>query len=206
MGLQAQANFDELTLSGHSAGNHVICDYLQTGCGDAKAAVLMDPVDGYDPLGIIKNYCITPGQKVKFTTPALLLRTGLDPKVKHLVACAPDKISNQRFFDAWSGPIWMANATKYGHLDLNTNATSKIGGIICPTDDEPKPLYRSQVAGLTSSFLSMVFNGDTSAEQVLTNSAAMPVDSVTQHDYNNHKAPFSAGCSHSSETNHALVI
>jgi len=205
IGLKAKANFDELTLSGHSAGNHVICDYLQTSCGMAKAVVMMDPVDGYDPFGVVKNYCITPGQKVEFSTPALLLRTGLDPVVKRMVACAPDQLSNQRFFDAWAGPIWMANATKYGHLDLNGNQTGKMGRIICASDNEPKPLYHSQVAGLTHAFLSMVFKGDTASEQVLKDAAEMPADTIAQNDYNGHKAPFSAGCTHSATT-HSLVV
>jgi len=195
-GLKATANFDQLALSGHSAGNHVVCSYLQSECGMAKAAVLMDPVDGYDPFGMLKNYCITPGQKVRFNTPALLMRTGLDPKVKVLVACAPDKLSNQRFFNAWSGPIWMANATQYGHMDLNDPSVSGIGGVICASDKEPKEPYHLQVAGLTSAFLSMVFKGDMSAEDVLTSASKMPVSTEVQHDYNGHSAPFAAGCSH----------
>eukprot|EP00662_Eupelagonemidae_sp_cell21_P032540 gene32540-13712_t len=34
---------------------------------------MMDPVDGYDPYGIVNNYCITPGQKLNFSLPALHL-------------------------------------------------------------------------------------------------------------------------------------
>jgi len=195
-GLKAAADWDKLALSGHSAGNHVFCSYLQSECGIAKAAVMIDPVDGYDPFGIEKIYCITPGQKTNFTAPALLLRTGLDPVVKVMVACAPDKLSNQRFYDAWAGPVWEVNATGYGHLDVNDDGVGKMGGAVCATDDLPKAPYQAQVAGLTTSFLSMVFGGDAASEQVLTDAGSMPVDSVANHAYNGHAAPFAAQCTH----------
>eukprot|EP01065_Artemidia_motanka_P028177 TRINITY_DN33426_c0_g1_i1.p1 TRINITY_DN33426_c0_g1~~TRINITY_DN33426_c0_g1_i1.p1 ORF type:complete len:314 (+),score=122.47 TRINITY_DN33426_c0_g1_i1:65-1006(+) len=194
--LKATADWEQLTLAGHSAGNHVFCDYLQTQCGPAKAAVMIDPVDGYDPFGVVKNYCITPGQKVKFSVPALLLRTGLDPVAKSVVACAPDRISNQRFYDAWAGPVWEANATGYGHLDVNDAGISGMGGLLCATDKLPKDVYHRQVAGLVSAFLRMVFAGDAAAEQVLVSAGGMPVDTLAQHDYNGHKAPFAGSCTH----------
>lgn len=198
MGLKATANFEELIVSGHSAGNHVFCEFLKSDCGDskAKAAVMIDPVDGYDPIGIVKNYCTTPGEKLPFDIPALLLRTGLDPKVKVGVACAPDRISNQRFFDAWAGPIWMVNATKYGHLDVNNAGASAAGGLICPTDDEPKDVYHEHVAGLVDAFVSVLFKGDATSETLLKDVSTMKLDAEAQNDYNGHSAPFTAGCTH----------
>jgi hypothetical protein len=195
MGLKATANWDQLVLSGHSAGNHVFCEYFKSGCGKAKAAVMMDPVDGYDPFGIVDNYCTTPGEKLPFDTPALLLRTGLDPKVKTMIACAPDRISNQRFFDAWSGPIWMVNATKYGHLDVNDAGVASLGGVLCASDDEPNDVYQEHIATMVDSFLSMIFKGDADAEKTLNDAASMKVDAEIMKDYNGHSAPFSAGCS-----------
>merc|ERR1719456_171824 len=117
----------------------------------------MDPVDGQDPLGIVKNFCITPGQKLNFSIPALLVRTGLDPAKKHGLACAPDKLSNQRFFNAWSGPIWMVNATKYAHLDVMNTGIGKMGTVVCAADDEPRPVYQEHIANLTSFFLKTIF-------------------------------------------------
>jgi len=196
-GLKATADWDKLILSGHSAGNHVTCDLLVDSCGNqkAKGVVMMDPVDGFDPFGIIKNnFCTNPGQKLPFDTPALLLRTGLDPKVKVMVACAPDKISNQRFFDAWSGPIWMANATKYGHLDVNNDGTGKMGSVICPSDNEPNDVYQEHIAELTMNFLKTIFDGDADAEAKLNDASTMKVDVEVQKDYNGHAAPFKAGC------------
>jgi len=187
LGLTASADFEKLILSGHSAGNHVTCDFLTNSCGNHKAAgvVMMDPVDGYDPFGFVKNYCTTPGQKLSFDIPALLLRTGLDPVVKTLVACAPDRISNQRFFHAWSGPIWMANATKYG-------------SIVCASDDEPNDVYQEHIAELVLAFMNTIFESDKDAEARLNDASWMKVDVELQHDMNGHTAPYKAGCTQKS--------
>jgi len=200
LGLTASADFDKLVLSGHSAGNHVTCSLLTDSCGNnkAKAVVMMDPVDGYDPIGIIKNYCTTPGEKLSFDVPALLLRTGLDPKVKLGVACAPDRISNQRFFNAWSGPIWMANATKYGHLDVNNAGVGKMGSIMCAGDDEPNDVYQAHIAELVDTFLKTIFDGDSASEAKMNDPSWMKVDAELQKDYNGHTAPFKPGCTQKS--------
>jgi hypothetical protein len=200
LGLKATADFDKLVFSGHSAGNHVTCQFMTDSCGNkkAKGVVMMDPVDGYDPFGIVKNYCTTPGEKLSFDVPALLLRTGLDPKVKVMVACAPDKISNQRFFDAWSGPIWMANATKYGHLDVNNGGVGKMGSVMCAADNEPNDVYQEHIAELVDNFLKTIFDGDASAEAKLNDASWMKVDVELQKDYNGHSAPFKGGCTQKS--------
>ena len=46
---------------------------------------MIDPVDGEDPNGIIKEYVIHPPAKVNFNIPALHIMTGKDPKESHLV-------------------------------------------------------------------------------------------------------------------------
>jgi len=196
LGLTATADFDKLLLSGHSAGNHVTCSFLRDSCGNqkAKGVVMMDPVDGYDPFGFIKTYCTTPGQKLNFDVPALLVRTGLDPKVSLGVACAPDKISNQRFFDAWSGPIWMANATKYGHLDVNNAGTAKMGSMVCAADKLDNAPYQEHIAELVEAFTNTIFKADAAAESRLNDASWMKVDVELQHDMNGHSAPFNAGC------------
>ena len=65
----------------HSAGSHVVVSYMEGFCEEetsVKSLVLMSPVDGADPYGIVDDYCITPGQRVNFTIPALVLTAGLD--------------------------------------------------------------------------------------------------------------------------------
>jgi hypothetical protein len=202
MGLKATADFDKLILSGHSAGNHVTCDFLVDSCGNhkAKGVVMMDPVDGYDPFGMIDNYCTTVGEKLNFDIPALLLRTGLDPVKKLGVACAPDRISNQRFFDAWSGPIWLANATKYGHLDVNDADVTSIGGLVCAAQKtEDDGIYHDHIAELVQRFMATIFDGDSDAEAKLNDASSMAVAVELLKDYNGHNAPFKAGCTLKSE-------
>ena len=55
--------------------------YLEGFCEretSVKSLLLMSPVDGADPYGIIDEYCINPGHRVNFTLPALVLTAGLD--------------------------------------------------------------------------------------------------------------------------------
>jgi hypothetical protein len=40
----------------HSAGGHSLCQYLNSTCGPVKLIVMMNPVDGIDPLGIVKDF------------------------------------------------------------------------------------------------------------------------------------------------------
>jgi len=196
MGLTATANFDQLVLSGHSAGNHVFCNLLVNNCGNgkAKAAVMMDPVDGFDPFGVYPDFCVTPGKKVNFDTPALLLRTGLDPVVKKTIACAPDKLSNDRFYNAWSGPIWMINATDYGHLGVNDPGTAKMGDTLCADSSADKSVYHEHVADMVDAFVSLVFKGNSAGEEKMTDTASMKVAAEVVKDYNGHSAPFAPGC------------
>ena len=90
--------------------------------------------------------------------------------------CAPDDLSNNRFFNALNGPSWFINNTQYGHADLyqprvvgmnnvsGMNACFSGGSInastfqaisFCPTHDppEPEPLYRKYLAGQIISFM-----------------------------------------------------
>lgn len=58
--------------------------------------------------------------QLNFSIPTLTVQAGLDP-VKGAIlypACAPEKLSNKRFYDAMSGDRWFVNASAYGHADL----------------------------------------------------------------------------------------
>ena len=149
---------------GQSAGNHVVGQALVDGCSIAKAMVMIDPVDGLDPFGIVQSEnLITPGQKLNFNIPALHLDNYLDPKGDLLgVSSSPAKLSGPRWFDAMQGPIWNVNATKYGHVDCLNSGVGAIGGIMCPT----KPLtnkgkYRKMLAKSITTFLGAVLDGKT---------------------------------------------
>eukprot|EP00756_Hemistasia_phaeocysticola_P003335 Hpha_TRINITY_DN12196_c0_g3::TRINITY_DN12196_c0_g3_i1::g.81710::m.81710 len=162
---------------------------------------MIDPVDGYDPFGIWDEFCTRPGEKVNFDVPALLLRCGLDPVsllgVGWWPSCAPDAISNQRFYDAWRGPIWEANATQMGHADILNSGTLLFSRLMCPSGAAQANVgdYIRQVAGLIRAFANLI-TGDAAAEGTLTDPSGMLVQTVTNHDYNGHSPPFTGGCTH----------
>jgi len=109
-------------IMGHSAGNHIAVNYLKRkGCRDFLAAVHLSPVDGTDPFGIIQTeFCITPGQLLNYDLPSLIVMAGLDPIPGAALypACAPEKLSNTRYYNAMPGNRWFVNATAYGHADF----------------------------------------------------------------------------------------
>ena len=39
---------------------------------------MLSPVDGVDPYGFVQEYCITPGEKLNFEVPTLIMTSGLD--------------------------------------------------------------------------------------------------------------------------------
>jgi len=198
-GLPAVADVqNRLIVSGHSAGNHVIAQMLEDGCGLAKAFVMIDPVDGVDPWGHIKEFVIHPPSLVNFTIPALHIETGNDPvpsfkHFKNYPPCAPANMSNSRFYDAWRGPIWQVNATAYGHLDVCDDGIFKtIAAPVCKEEfGLDLDIYRNTVADLTASFIRGIFDGDAESLKVLENSSAggMPVDVALQHDYHGATIP-----------------
>ena len=48
------------------------------GCHNVKGMSMLSPVDGVDPYGIVQEYCITPGEKLNFEVPTLVMTSGLD--------------------------------------------------------------------------------------------------------------------------------
>jgi len=170
---------------GQSAGNHIVGQALTDGCSVAKAFVMIDPVDGFDPFRIVKGEdLIKPGAKVTFDIPALLIDNGLDPKSvsRFYPPCAPPNVSNDHFYNAWRGPIWNINATEYGHVDcLDTP-----NGALCPTDKHmDKDLYRGMLADAVTTFLDALFNGKPDEFSKLEESSQgklMGVDVVLKQD------------------------
>ena len=71
-------DFENTFLMGHSSGAHVTCEYLSSGCNNVKGNIMLSPVDGIDPLGIIRNFCTSRLFDVKFDTPSLIIAGGLD--------------------------------------------------------------------------------------------------------------------------------
>ena len=114
---------ENILLMGHSSGAHVVVEFMKHHCDLVKGQILFSPVDGVDPFGLIHNFAITPGQLLNYKIPSLLIMTGLDSVPGTIAggltpACAPEEMSNVRFYDALPGTTWLVNATKYGHGDV----------------------------------------------------------------------------------------
>lgn len=52
--------------------------------------------------------------------PSLVMQAGLDPAKGSILypACAPEKLANMRFYNAFNGNRWFVNASAYGHVDF----------------------------------------------------------------------------------------
>jgi len=82
--ISATPDLSRVAVMGQSAGNHVVGQGLTDGCSIAKAQVMIDPVDGFDPFGMVHSEdLITPGEKLSYSIPTLLLDNELDPKKKN---------------------------------------------------------------------------------------------------------------------------
>ena len=117
-----------------------------------QGVIMLDPVDGEDPFGIVKQFVIHPPALVNFVLPALLIETGLDPTGHP--PCAPLSMSNDRFYNAWRGAIWSMNFTQVGHMDL-TNDGGSLSKIVCPSSKNKtiEPVYRQLIGNAVHAFL-----------------------------------------------------
>jgi hypothetical protein len=205
-GISAVADLERVAVMGQSAGNHVVGQGLTDGCSLAKAMVMIDPVDGFDPFGIIAaQNLITPGEKLKFTIPSLLLDNELDPKGKNLLfpACAPAKLGAPRWFDAAAGPVWNVNASSYGHVDCLDDLFIAAGKLVCPSDRKTdKKAYRTYLADTVALFLDGVLNGNTDKFSLLEDATKFNIAVTLRSDLKgqSHK-DIKAGCS-----NTAVVV
>lgn len=141
---------EDVCLMGHSASGHTVVSYLNETCELITSLVLFDPVDGYDPFGFIKQFITHPPKQLPFVIPTLIIRSELDPIPKSAIlpACAPDALSNERFYNSLPGPTWMLNFTHYGHGDfLDDFAVKYIVSTICKTCEAncDFELYRNNV-------------------------------------------------------------
>lgn len=119
-----EIDYETMFLMGHSSGSHIGINFMKLGCHSIKGLVLISPVDGVDPFGFVDDFCITPGESLPFTVPTLLLTAGYDsvPGINIvgdiIPSCAPPDLSNMRFYEALQGPVWLNNATQFGHVDF----------------------------------------------------------------------------------------
>jgi len=201
-GISAVADLEKVAVMGQSAGNHVVGQGLTDGCSVAKAMVMIDPVDGFDPFGIVhKEDLITPGEKLKFKIPSLLLDNELDPLGNNVLfpPCAPAKLGAPRWFDAAAGPVWNVNASSYGHVDCLDDLFIAAGKLICPSDKTTdKKAYRAHLADAVALFLDGVLNGHTDQLSLLEDATKFNIAVTVRSDLKgqSHK-DIKLGCSNS---------
>jgi hypothetical protein len=102
---------------------------------------------------------ITPGKKLLFSAPTLILDNGLD-QAHHFgePACMPSGFGTDRWLGAINGPVWNINATYYGHVDCLDAAFISMGKIMCPSNaTTDKLLYHAELANATGTFLDALF-------------------------------------------------
>jgi len=184
--ISATPDLSRVAVMGQSAGNHVVGQGLTDGCSIAKAQVMIDPVDGFDPFGKVHSEdLITPGQKLNYSIPSLLLDNELDPQKKNrfFPACAPAELGATRWFDAAAGPVFNVNASKYGHVDCLDDSFISAGGLICPTDKTTdKDAYRHHLAATIDLFLDGVFQGKSANFDQLEDTSTFGVDVTVRQD------------------------
>eukprot|EP01098_Paradermamoeba_levis_P013148 TRINITY_DN591_c0_g1_i1.p1 TRINITY_DN591_c0_g1~~TRINITY_DN591_c0_g1_i1.p1 ORF type:complete len:353 (+),score=126.86 TRINITY_DN591_c0_g1_i1:38-1060(+) len=186
VGAAVQTN---LALIGHSAGCKIMVKVLEENCGIAKGLALLNPVDGDDPWGIIKSFVITPGQMLNFTTPTLILGTGLGPIPgihvgKIFPACAPAGLNFPRFYNASNCGKWSLNATLYGHADLLDPFWYEALKLthFCATNTQDLANYRQFVGGALAAFSIGVLQGSCDSLQFIEKPELIPAQVDVQVD------------------------
>jgi hypothetical protein len=173
-------DFDnKMAIGGHSGGARSVVQMLEDlGCNSAQALVLLSPIDGIDPFGMIDNFVIKPGTPTRAELPLLHISAGLDATPLRddgpfpFPACAPEDLSNDRYFDAFAShsPAWSTDMTEWGHADIITPCQ---GGICAAYPVNPEatsdadlcpqaPDYLSSVSGQVVTFLEGIFRTDPS--------------------------------------------
>jgi len=177
---------DDVFLMGHSSGSHVIVEYLKHHCNKVKGQILFSPVDGLDPFGLVELFAITPGEYLNYEVPTLVIMAGLDNQpgfnIGNLVpACAPDDLSNTRFYNAMPGNTWFVNATAYGHGDcLDEFYYDAMMAIhFCGSDKtQDRVTYRSFAAGEIVSFMNAILYGQCDELMYIEDPSRMTVDAT----------------------------
>ncbi|KAK7077475.1 hypothetical protein SK128_024937 [Halocaridina rubra] len=151
----------------------------------------MSPVDGVDAAGLIPEFCITPGENLNFAIPTLHLYGGYDPKPGFSgLACAPEKLSNERFWNALSPDShrWSINATEFAHqeyLDEFYRLENEVTHFCGFNEDLPKdvyPVFRNFAAGSTVAFFRALFDANCNDYLVyLEDPNLMSVDTTERH-------------------------
>lgn len=154
---------------GHSSGNHIVGQYIKSlaegseDCSVAGGFVMINPLDGQDPLGFGGANLILPDEILPFETPALMITGTLDPVATAAfagAACAPLNRGAYVFYNGWQGSAYLIDATGTGHLDVIDESTATKYDSFCAAANTTDPLlrtnYRIMVRGAAVEFMTGV--------------------------------------------------
>jgi hypothetical protein len=83
-------NMEQLAFLSHSSGAHPLGQYLNATCGPVKLIIMMNPVDGIDPFGIVQDFItrMKKKKKINFTVlfSILLLRSSNSTSISNTSA------------------------------------------------------------------------------------------------------------------------
>lgn len=225
-------NTSLLGLLSHSAAGHSITQYLNGTCGVVKLIVMMDPVDGIDPWGQIKNYItrmrenesvlkvllclfLDPPTPLPFRTPALIISTGLGkfvpipsfsfnreyftvdglPSSKLTPACAPNNISNDRWYRSLYGPTFFVNFTDFGHADNLDGLPAQVSQFMCSTCKGTVcnfPQFKADEAKLITTFVHGIFTQNPDQIRLIENPNWF-LEMTLSHKYDLHNYNYTTG-------------
>lgn len=180
-------------LGGHISGVHLVLQYVKdlgsktAACPDIGGAVMINPMDGQDPLGFGGMFLISHNQKLPFLVPGLLISGTLDgvsSSVLTGVACAPDDRGPQWFANAWNGQLWHIRANNIGTLDVLNAAATTVYDQLCPSANSSvtELKYRNMVRGAIVTFMEGIVTNNNNILGLLTNQGNLqcPSTAITQ--------------------------
>jgi hypothetical protein len=94
------------------------------------------------------------------------------PVNKYFPPCAPNNISNDRWYRSLYGPTFLINITDYGHADNLDEPAHEASKLMCTPCKGPIcdfPQYKTDEATLITSFVSAIFNRDLRQLHIIQN-------------------------------------
>ncbi len=175
----------------HSASGHVYCQRLESTCADQpKALILMDPVDGFDPWGIIhRNIVPEPPATLSFIMPSLIIASLLSNEGSTLTpACTNPSLSNLHFFNGLAGPTWFLRFEEYGHSDLLDSPLPDMAPVCngCHNCILKRGAYHGAVATLIDTFLNGIFQRNEDKLAEIEQPESLLEGFKVYHEFNSH--------------------
>jgi hypothetical protein len=116
------------------------------------------------------------------------------PVIKTGPACAPNNMSNDRWYRSLYGPTFLVNLTDYGHadnLDDPYHAASEVMCTPCKGDICNFPQYKSDEATLITSFVHAIFDRDLQQLQIIKNPQSfLKIQVLNKYDLHNYNYDF----------------